>query len=222
MFINGIPFSQFGGRLKAEYTVSGAAVTTNYHKPRDGSSFVFLGSEIGLKTIALPFDLYGDSPMDAQKRLSAFRALCMAGKTELFLPDGFYYTSVLQSFGETRQITPCILSASCEFLGIQHEELTKTVCQGTFFVQGTLPKMDCTLSFSPSADAASYTVAGITFTNVKKGDQIVIDGMTKRVLINGAPAAQRCNIVEFPFLTPGENRIAAPDPVTVQYYPSYQ
>ena len=80
--------------------------------------------------------------------------------------------------------------------------MVKAVSNGSLQAQGTLPKMDCILSASPSADAEKYVVDGITFTNVHQGDQIVIDGITKRVLINGGPAAQRCNIIDFPYLVP--------------------
>lgn len=221
MYINHIPLSQFGGKLRADYTVSGSAVTANYYKPRDGNAFISLGSEIGLKTITLPFDLYGSSPRETKRNLSALDALCLSGKVELYLPDGFYYTSILQSIGVPKQITPSILSCSYVFLGIQHDKMAKAVSSGVFQAQGTLPKMDCILSVSPSASAETYTVAGITFSNVHQGDQIVIDGITKRVLINGGPAAQRCDIIDFPYLVPGDNAISCIDPVTVQYYPSY-
>ena len=99
--------------------------------------------------------------------------------------------------------------------------MVKAVSNGGFQAQGTLPKMDCILSASPSADAEKYVVAGITFTNVHQGDQIIIDGITKRILINGGPAAQRCDIIDFPYLVPGDNTVSCIDPVTVQYYPSY-
>ena len=97
LYINHIPLSQFGGKLRANYTVSGSAVTADYYKPQDGNAFISLGSRIGLKTITLPFDLYGSSPRETKRNLSALDALCLSGKVELYLPDGFYYTSILQS-----------------------------------------------------------------------------------------------------------------------------
>lgn len=221
LYINHIPLSQFGGKLRANYTVSGSAVTADYYKPRDGNAFISLGSRIGLKIITLPFDLYGSSPRETKRNLSALDALCLSGKVELYLPDGFYYTSILQSIGVPQQITPSILSCSYVFLGIQHDKMVKAVSNGSFQAQGTLPKMDCILSASPSADVEKYVVAGITFTNVHQGDQIVIDGITKRILITGGPAAQRCDIIDFLYLVPGDNTISCIDPVTVQYYPSY-
>ena len=109
LYINHIPLSQFGGKLRANYTVSGSAVTADYYKPRDGNAFISLGSRIGLKTITLPFDLYGSSPRETKRNLSALDALCLSGKVELYLPDGFYYTSILQSIGVPQQITPSVL-----------------------------------------------------------------------------------------------------------------
>ena len=94
LYINRIPLSQFGGKLRANYTVSGSAVTADYYKPQDGNAFISLGSRIGLKTITLPFDLYGSSPRETKRNLSALDALCLSGKVELYLPDGFYYTSI--------------------------------------------------------------------------------------------------------------------------------
>ena len=40
MYINHIPLSQFGGKLRANYTVSGSSVTADYYKPRDGHAFI--------------------------------------------------------------------------------------------------------------------------------------------------------------------------------------
>ena len=74
LYINHIPLSQFGGKLRANYTVSGSAVTADYYKPRDGNAFISLGSRIGLKTITLPFDLYGSSP---RKPKETFRLLTL-------------------------------------------------------------------------------------------------------------------------------------------------
>lgn len=221
MTINRVPISKYGARLRADYSVSGSAVTTTYLKPRTGSTFHLIGSTIGLKTITLPFDVYGDSPTDARRKISQLDALAAAGKVELVLPDGFQYTSILQTIAVPTPITDCILSCSYTFLGVQHDKMVTTESSGNVFAIGTLPQMDCILSVTVGTDAEEYPFAGVTFTNVSKGDKLTLDGMTKRVLVNGAPGAQKCDLVEFPYLTPGENTISCPDKVTVQYYPSY-
>lgn len=221
MYINNTPISKFGAKLKAGYTVSGSPLTTYYHKPQLGSSCIFLGNSIGLKTITLPIDLYGESSKSARLNLSALDALAESGKVELFLPDGFYYTAILQSIEDPQSITDQAFSFSYVFIGIQHDKMVTTESSGNVFAIGTLPQMDCILSVTVGTDAEEYPFAGVTFTNVSKGDRLTLDGMTKRVLVNGAPGAQKCDLVEFPYLTPGENTISCPDKVTVQYYPSY-
>ena len=221
MTINRIPIIKYGAKLRADYSVSGSSITTSYIKPRTGSTFHRIGNTIGLKTITLPFDIYGDSPTDARRKISRLDALAASGKVELVLPDRFQYTSILQAVAVPTPITDRILSCSYTFLGIQHENLVTVKSTGKVFAIGTLPQMDCILSVTVGADAEKYSFAGVTFTNVSTGDKLTLDGMTKRVLVNGAPGAQKCDLVEFPYLTPGENTLSGPDTVTVQYYPSY-
>ena len=191
MTMNHIPISQYGAKLRAEYTVSASSISTTYYKPREGSTFLTIGSELGLKTLTLPFDIYGKSPQDVRRKLSCLDALAGSGKVELYLPDGFYYTALLQSCKAPSPITPCILSCQYTFLGIQHEQkITVTTEKGIVFASGTMPRMDCIVSATVGTDAETYTLAGVIFDHVSKGDKLVLDGMTKRVLVNGAPGAQ--------------------------------
>lgn len=222
MTINGIPISQFGAKLRADYTVSGASVETSYQKSRRGSTYLFLGSKLGLKTLTLPFDLYGATPAAAQRQLSELDALAASGKVEIGLPNGFLYTSFLQVIATPLHITDRILSCSYSFAGIQHlGKIQREAKNGVFFAEGTLPEMDCVLSVTVGAAAGKYAFCGVNFSNVQKGDRLVLDGVTKRVLVNGAPGAARCDLVEFPQLVPGFNLLECKDTVTVEYYPSY-
>lgn len=222
MTINKIPISKYGAKLRADYSVSGSALTTTYQKPKSGNTFFVINQTIGLKTITLPFDLYGRSPSDTRRKLSSLDALAASGEVELSLPDGMLYTAVLQAIAQPAAITDRILSCSYTFLGVQHDAKVRlTIDNGYIWANGTLPHMDCILSATVGTDTEEYPFAGVTFFGVKKGDRLVLDGMTKRVLVNGAPGAQKCNLVEFPYLSPGRNIIACPDAVTVEYYPSY-
>ncbi len=222
MTINKIPISKYGAKLRTDYSVSGSALTTTYQKPKSGNTFFVINQTIGLKTITLPFDLYGRSPSDTRRKLSSLDALAASGEVELSLPDGMLYTAVLQTIAQPTAITDRILSCSHTFLGIQHDAKVRlTIDTGCIWANGTLPHMDCVLSVTVGTDTEEYPFAGVTFFDVKKGDRLVLDGMTKRVLVNGAPGAQKCNLVEFPYLSPGRNIIDCPDAVTVEYYPSY-
>ena len=95
MTINRIPIIKYGAKLRADYSISSSSITTSYIKPRTGSTFHLISNTIGLKTITLPFDIYGDSPTDARRKISHLDALAASGKVELVLPDRFQYTSCL-------------------------------------------------------------------------------------------------------------------------------
>ena len=83
------------------------------------------------------------------------------------------------------------------------------------------PYTDCRLTVKASQASETYELGGAVFQNVQAGDVLCFDGIDKRVLINGAPGAQRCEFLRFPSLVPGENSFDTPDPVTVAYYPAY-
>ena len=220
--INKIPVSKYGAKMHADYIVSGAQITSTYQKPRNGSTFVVVGHEAGIKTLTIKLDVFGRSPTDTKRKISELDSLASSGKVEITLPDGFAYTAVLQSITPPVRITDCIYTCSYVFVAVQHEDMIRMVTDdGYIFANGTMPRMDCVLKTAVGAAANSYNFAGVTFTGVKAGDVLVLDGITKRVLVNGAPGAQKCNLGEFPYLAPGSNHIICPDTVTVEYYPAY-
>lgn len=221
MTINGKNIAQLGARLLASYKVGGTPVDAGYNKARRGTAVTLLGTELGLRAITLPLDIRGRDGRDCALKKSQLDALLAAGKVELHLPDGFYYASLLQSIGEAAQVMPGLISCTYTLLGVQHDPLVRAQCTGTLFARGTMPRMDCILTATVGTAAAKYNLAGVTFAGVAAGEVLVLDGITKRVLVGGAPAAQRCDIVEWPYLMPGPNRFPCPDPVTVEYYPTY-
>ena len=150
----------------------------------------------------------------------------MWGKIELFLPDGFYYTSTLDSIGDG---TPegidgnqVLISVEYSFSGIQHDPLvTVQNASAGFWNPGTLPYADCICSVTAGAAASSYQLAGATFQDVQQGEQLTVDGINGRLLRNGAPAPGNVTFSKFPSVTPGQNSFSALDPVTVQFYPCF-
>ena len=92
---------------------------------------------------------------------------------------------------------------------------------GSIFCASTLPFTDARLTVTAGAASAAYQLGGATFSNVSAGDVLVFDGIGGKITKNGANAAASVNWTDFPALTPGNNTIAAADPVTVEYYPTY-
>lgn len=219
--INQVNIQDYGGILLADYTVTGSAITPSYLKSKEGSSFLSLSRQIDLKMITLSFDLKGKDRHDVLYKKSILDFHASNGKIELFLPDGFYYSSILKTASTLKWIMPEKATISYTFSGIQHDLEKQGVSTGKFYCKSTFPHTDCWLEVVVGENSEIYDFCGVPFYNAKKGEVFVIDGINKRILVNGAPGALRCGIIEFPYLVPGWNVLTAPDPVKVRYSPTY-
>ncbi len=209
---------QHGGELHERYTISGAPIESSYHKGVRQSGFTLFNQVIGLKTITLPITFLGLSREDIDRCKLLFDMKLM-GKNELVL-DGHYYTVICQQIGDAHYKGFGACESEYQFLGVKHGPL-QTVTANTIYCMSTLPHTDCRISVKVSKAAATYSVGTVTFKNVSAGDVLVVDGLDKRILVNGAPAAQKAEWIRFPSLVPGENIITCNDTVTVEYYPVY-
>ena len=222
MYIDWQPLSDFSGRLESSYSVSGSALTTAYIKGKNASSFLLTSCEIGLRTITLPIVFFGVGYTAVMNSKNRFDAAAVAKKVELRLPDGYDYTSILTNAGAVTWIGSTAASCTYTFQGVQHsKKMCVMTTTGKVWCESTAPKVDCSLRTTVTADAEVYYLAGAKFQNVHAGDVLELDGINKRILINNAPAANRCEFLRFPFLKPGANVLAITDPVKVTYYPTY-
>ncbi len=210
---------EFGARLLDSYKVSGTPIEATYFQGRNRTMFNLTACTYGLKDVELPFVMYGKDREDISKKKSQLVWLCY-GKKELYLPDGFFYTSVLVDAGEISWRGPCIGEFTLVFKGVQHGPYTEVY--GPFvYCEGTMPQTDCILCATVTSAAERYPLGDAYFLDVQRGDVLIMDGINKRVLVNGAPAATRCEWTCFPFLTPGENEVVCGDCVQIGYYPCY-
>lgn len=224
-YINGVNPEDYGVLPLREYTVGGTEITNDIFQGRNRSNYRLLAGVYGRKPITLTLVYPGKTYREAKLLQSTVEGW-MWGKIELFLPDGFYYTSTLDSIGdgtpEGVEDNQVLISVEYSFNGIQHDPLVTVQNAAAGFINpGTLPYADCICSATASAAASSYQLAGATFQNVQQGEQLVVDGINGRLLRNGAPAPGNVTFVKFPTVTPGQNSFSAADPVTVQYYPCY-
>ena len=218
MIIDERTLAEYGARLKSDYVVSGVPINTHYHQGIRQSGFILHSQEPGLKTIELTVVFFGESRPEIDRRKSLFDG-ALVGKIELCL-DGFFYTVFANSIGNNVYQGDCLCESAYQFTGYKHGRLKK-VRGNTLYCESTLPHTDCSVSVTVSRAAGSYRMGEVTFRNVKAGERLVSDGIDKRMLINGAPAADRAEWLRFPALVPGKNVILCDDTVTVEYYPVY-
>lgn len=218
--INGNLFSNYGVGLLASWAVSGGAPEFSYHKAKGSVSFDVYSADPTLRTITLPVTFRGkdDDTVAAQK--AAFEAPMYAGKVSLFLPDGYVYDAMLSGIGDDVTIMDGYHSTSYTFTGSRFGQWQTIHGNGTaeFIALGTR-SADCTIT--ATATGKTCSVAGIHFSGVKKGDVLTVDGITKRILVNGWPDIAKCDVVSWPKLSPGRNLIEASGDFSVRYRPTY-
>jgi phage-related protein len=242
MFIDGVDIYDVAGALVKDFKIGATVVENTAYQGVDSTNFNVLSTVRGMRPITVTL-FYKDTTKRglALKKTKIDNALGN-GKVELYMPDGFYYTSYLTSAGEesVMGVEGQDVIAVCTYAlnGIRHDELeTVTVDSGTgFLCKSLIPKTDVKISITvPTAGASGDCVisdaAGIgsvTLTNVGANSVIVIDGINKRILKNGAPYTGTMSFIRFPKLVPGENTIRAyyggtyrTRELTVEYYPTY-
>lgn len=183
-----------------------------------------LATEYGLRSIKLPLHLAAKSPRLASEQKSRLDAALAAEPVELYLPNGFWYAATLESAGEVQELSDdgCLLECTYTMLGYAHDPLETVIIPaggGTLYARGTAPEMACRLTCTASAAADTYTMAGVTWTSVRAGDKLILDGLERRVIRNFYNDFDRVDMITWPKLTPGENTVTAPDEITVEYYP---
>lgn len=223
ILINGEDVMDHGAEALREYSIGGTPIENTVFMGRNRSSYTLIASVYGRKEISFTLVYSGATQREAYLAKSTVEAM-MWGKPEIYMPNEFYYTATLESIDDSifegDEGNQVLLPVKYTFSGIQHDPLV-TVTGGTFTNPGTLPFADCRVSCTVTTAADSYLLAGVTFADVTAGEQLVVDGILKRILRNGAPAPGNVTFINFPVVVPGENTFTVTDPVTVEYYPCY-
>ena len=219
MWINGIDIADYGVQLRMEYKTSGYQLDTAAFKGRNRSSFVLLTSTTGFMTITLPVVFEGTDRDDVTRKKSLFDMLIF-GKNELLMDDGFQYSAYLSSIGDSSYPAPELIEVEYTLIGVRHGDKV-TVIGNTVACDSTLPDTDCILSCTVGTSGTGYKVGSVTFKTVTAGQHLVVDGINKRILVDGVPAAENAEWIRFPSLKPGLNNLECDDILTVEFYPVY-
>ncbi|WP_195397734.1 MULTISPECIES: hypothetical protein [Holdemania] len=217
MKINEQDVAIFGAHLTMDYTVGGYEVDSSAFMGRKRSTFVLLNHTTGFKEIVVPI-VFDKKPVTVNK--DRFEALAFSGKVELEMDDGQLFTAYLSEIGETTYIHPDLIESEYVFIGVRHGR-KRTVHANTLFCESTLPWTDCILTVTVGKTGKNYQIGPVVFPSVTSGQVLVVDGINKRILANGAPAAELAEWTVLPSLSPGLNAIDCADPLTVEYYPAY-
>ena len=230
------------GALVESFKVSGTAISNTAYQGVNSTSFNVLQTTRGMRTISLSLAYKGQTRRDLAIKKARLDNLLGAGKIDLHLPDGFHYSAYMTGVGEEQTLgvegNKLIAICSYSFNGIRHDDLeTVAVDSGVLFqCKSLIPETDVKITITiPTAGASGNCVisddAGIgsvTMTDVGANAVIVIDGINKRILKNGAPFTGTMSFVKFPKLVPGDNTIRAyyggayrTRALSVEYYPTY-
>lgn len=222
IFINDFDIREFGIEGIRSYKVGGTPITNEYFQGKNRTNYLVLDTTFGLKSVQFELLYKSHNRRDLLLLKSKIEAK-LFDVCELYMPDGFYYRSILESISEGEfqgvEDNEVILLVAYKFNGIQHDKLVKTT-SGSFICEATMPKMDCSLTVTVGETASSYVLGGVTFSSVSAGDVLTVDGINKRILKNGAPTTFN-GYFEFPYVVNGQNNFTALDTVTVEYYPCY-
>lgn len=201
------------------FKIGAAVVESIYFQGRNRTSFNLLDQTYGLKPFTFGLQFEGETRSDIAVNKSLFD-LELCGAIEIYMDDGFSYTCVLISAGELEYDGKRYGRAHYELSAIQHRAEV-TLKSSTFTCSSTIPFTDCMISGTTSGTSGS--VGSITFSGVVANKALVIDGINKRLLYDGAPAAQYFSWVNFPRLTPGTNTITTTGltGVETKFFPTF-
>ena len=219
MEINGINENTLHAKLLRDYRISASPIKSEYWQGRNRSQFALLSQSFGLKEISMTVVFDGRDAEEVALHKSQFDA-ALWGKFEIYMPNGFTYSAILDDAGELEYMGDERGRAKYQLIGIQHKPLV-TVTSSPFTCGSTVPLTDCIIT--ATATAVLGSIGDIDFSGLTIGDIITIDGINKRLLVDGVDAATKFVWIDFPSLVPGTNTFTSSgvSGVTVQFYPTY-
>jgi hypothetical protein len=239
MYIDGVDIYDVGALVK-DFKVSATAIANTAYQGMDSTNFNVLSTVRGMRVITVTLFYNGKTKRELALKKAKIDNALGAGKVELYLPDGFYYSAYLTSAGEESVLgvegQDVIAVCTYTLEGIRHDALeTLTITSGQHFECKSLtPLTDVRITVPANGTAANYVISdaagngSVTIVVSSSGDVIVIDGIDKRILKNGAPFTGSMDFISFPKLIPGDNRIQVyyngayqSKSIIVEYYPTY-
>lgn len=218
----------FSADLKSLVPVAGA-VETNFFKATGGSGWFVNNHDIQPGQIITTFYVGGEEKQDCYMNTSNLITECKncVIKTD---EDEFEYVAVLTSVDvrETgiEYFNEVVLTFSAiRRLGLVEHTLVKTSGHdyASFINVGSIAS-GMRIEVTPSSNMTSFTVAGITLSNLTAQTTFAIDGIVGEVKNGNLNGFLNTDLIDFPKVQPGENRIefgTGTVTVKVKYYPTF-
>lgn len=222
MHINGVDIFKYDALLES-FKVGATKIENNVYQGLNRTNYNLLSSQFFMRQITVSLFYKARTKRELALKKAVIDNL-LYGKNEIWLPDCFFYTVTMTAAGEEQVLgvenNEVIALCTYTFEGIRHDELI-TATGNTIFCKSLIPKTDCRLICTASMAYTSITIDTVTITNVSKDDVLTVDGITGRILQNGALCAGNMSFIHFPSLVPGLNEITCPETLTIEYYPTY-
>lgn len=225
MYIDGVPLEYYGAKL-LDFS-PGFPVFTNTILEGRGYTFpALLRSDVAPKTLSIKVTIRQPTYQDATQEASRL-VLALNNTVEIYGPDGLYYRSALASSPSFSWLSIGFLEVGLTFKSVAHGALqTVRIPRNNYPLHypGTAPA-GYRIEFTAPTALSSFTVNGISLTNIPSGAEIVIDGIKKRVTQNGINKFAETDLIDFPRFDP-----RSPDtvvtmsqyiPMTIKFYPTY-
>lgn len=225
LYIDGILLEDYGAKL-LDFVPGFPSLTNtvlegkNYALPR------LLRSEVAPKSLTVKVTIKQSTYHEAMQTASRL-VLALNNTVELYGPDGLYYCAAMDGSPLFSWLSIGFLEVGLSFQAVAHGTLEKVDIPHNncpLHYPGTAPA-GYKIEFTASAPLSSFTINGITLTNIPNGAKIVIDGIEKAITQNRVNKFAESNLIDFPRFDP-----TAPDviftmsqyvPMTISYYPTY-
>lgn len=213
----------YGAKLLT-FAVSPSPVTNTYADGYHSLLSRLQDTDVRKRPVSITLHISGTTLNQVTERENALSKI-LHKDPEILLPDGFIYRCIYIE-GEATRLTENLLEVVYTFAGVRCMNMVEISCPDTSNLIDCQSNTvtECILRITPKAEAVkTVTVGDVTIKNVS--GTVLIDGIQKTVLMDGANKFLDTDLIEFPVLYPGENRIPVSDPeavsVIVQYYPIF-
>lgn len=248
MIIDNTDIAEFGARLLS-YTVGGTELTNTIGITQNIGIPRLYRTDYGRRKLTVtvvfrPTYSSGEklSVKDKLKRLTQQKNrldYLLSGSTNILLPDGFLYTSILEVIGDEIMDGES-LEVTYQLTGIRRSEL-ENLPGSAVMCHSTAPRTDCCIFVYVGDDWQSGDELKLqikmknsimsfwrcTVENVNPGDTIEINGLMRYIYKSGENVFSSSAFTTFPYLKPGMNYYECynhPDKSVTfrtEYYPTF-